>query len=180
MATSLVFAVIGLDRPGLVERLSTIVVDHQGSWLDSRMSVLSNEFAGVVLVSVPDEQVESLRTALLDLEGEGLRVMVEDASGEEHPRLYRRTFLELVGQDRPGIVREVSRVLHARHVNIDDLVTEKESGAMSGEPMFKLIAELHVPHDVSIELLREHLEKLANEIMVDMELDEETEDPRRR
>ena len=41
--------------------------------------------------------------------------------------------LELIGPDRPGIVREVSPALAERGVGIEELATEVVSGSWSGE-----------------------------------------------
>ena len=172
MANSIVLSLIGPDRPGLVELLAQTIAEHDGNWVDSRMSVLADRFAGVVLVSVPDEKADALRRALHALERQGLRLMVEDAAGETAQQDYRHIALELVGQDHPGIVRDVSHVLRERGVNIGDLSTEAVSGAMSGEALFKMTAEIQVPHGVSDKALRDALEALADDIMVDIELAE--------
>ena len=177
MAKSLVFTVIGPDRPGLVELLSSTVTESGGNWVDSRMSVLSDRFAGIVLVSVPDDSADMLRRALLDLEEHGLRLMVESAPHHQPEPASRVIILELVGQDRPGIVRDVSQVLRKHGVNIADLVTENESGPMSGGTMFKMVAELQVPQQVPNEKLRADLEALADDIMVDIELQEASAAP---
>lgn len=170
MANSIVLSLIGPDRPGLVELLAQTIAAHDGNWVDSRMSVLADRFAGVVLVSVPEGKADVLRRALLALEREGLRLMVEDAAGEVSPQDHRQIVLELVGQDHPGIVRDVSHVLRERGVNIGDLSTETVSGAMSGEALFRMVAEIQVPQHVSDKTLREALEALADDIMVDIEL----------
>ena len=47
--------VIGRDRPGLVQRLASLVADHGGNWLESRMSRLGGEFAGILRLTVPLE-----------------------------------------------------------------------------------------------------------------------------
>ena len=52
---SLVVTVIGKDRPGLVESVSAVVEEHGGSWVESRMSRLAGEFAGILY---PDIQVK--------------------------------------------------------------------------------------------------------------------------
>ena len=180
METSLVFTVIGPDRPGLVELWSKTVAEHGGNWLESRMASLSGQFAGVARVSVPDSRAEPLKAALLGLETQGLRVMVEGAT-EAPPRAsYRKLKLELVGQDRPGIVREVSSVLRKRGVNISELVTNFESAAMSGEALFKATTELELPQGLATSQLREDLEALANDIMVDIELEESGGETRQR
>jgi glycine cleavage system regulatory protein len=77
----------------------------------------------------------------------------------------------LVGQDRPGIVREISSALAALGVNVQDLRTVVESAPMSGETLFRAEAELAPPEDVPLESIRSALENLADELMVDIQLE---------
>jgi glycine cleavage system regulatory protein len=122
---SLVVTVIGKDRPGLVESVSAAVEAHGGSWVESRMSRLAGQFAGILRVSVPAERVDALSEALEALRASGLRVVIErgleDSIEEGHMIL-----LELIGSDRPGIVHKISEALAARGVNVDELNTECE------------------------------------------------------
>lgn len=175
MTTSLAFTVIGPDRPGLVGRLAATVAEHDGNWLESRMAVLGGQFAGAVLATVPDARSEALRTALMDLEGEGLRIMVEAAPGEHLPRNYDRVRLDVFGQDHPGIVRDITRVLSEKAVNISEMETERSTGAMSAEAVFRLHADIEIPENLATDDLRLALERLAGDIMVDVELAAETD-----
>jgi len=172
---SLVLTIIGLDRPGLVERLSHTIAAHEASWQESRMSRLAGRFAGILRVQVPDPRLDSLEVALLGLEAEGLRVLVE-RSGDEGPvHEHRALLLELVGQDRPGIIRDVSEALAAREVNVIELESTCSSAPMAGEMLFTARARLSSPGGVSLDDLRETLEKIAHDLMVDLTLDEEPE-----
>lgn len=179
MTTSLVFTVIGPDRPGLVEDLSTTVADHEGSWLESRMVVLAGQFAGAVLAAVPEARAEALRLALMNLEGKGLRVVVEAAPGAQAPRAYDRVRLEVFGQDHPGIVRDITRVLAEKAINITEMETERWTGAMSAEAMFRLHADIELPDSLATDALRDALEVLAGDIMVEVEIAEPTKESRR-
>ena len=170
MTDSLVFTVIGPDRPGLVGRLAATVADHDGNWLDSRMAVLAGQFAGVVLATVPEARADDLRRALAGLESEGLSIVVQPAPGATAPRAYNRVRLEVFGQDHPGIVRDIARALSERGVNIAEMETERSTGAMSAEAMFRLHAEIELPETVATEELREALELLAGDIMVEVDL----------
>jgi glycine cleavage system regulatory protein len=164
----LVLTLIGPDRPGLVEVLSRTVADHGANWLESRMAHLAGHFAGMVRVSVPAQRADELASALRALED--LRVQVETASaapGADEPAVV----LELLGQDRPGIVREVSHALATRGVNVEELETQCESAPMSGEALFRARARLRLPSDLPLDALRETLEKLADELMVDVALE---------
>jgi glycine cleavage system regulatory protein len=175
MAISLVFTVIGPDRPGLVEHLAATVADHDENWLESRMDVLAGQFAGTVPVTVPDDEAETLRADLMTLEREGLRVMVEAAPGtEEAPQEYSHVHLEVFGQDHPGIVRDITHVLAEKSVNISEIATERSVGAMSADAVFKLHATIELPNGLTQEDLRTALEVLAGDIMVEVELAEES------
>jgi glycine cleavage system regulatory protein len=79
-----------------------------------------------------------------------------------------------VGNDRPGIVREIAQALARRGVNVDELATGCESAPMSGEVLFRATARLDVPEDVTLESLGEELEKIAADLMVDLTLGEPT------
>ena len=128
---SLVVTVIGKDRPGLVESVSAVVETHGGNWVESRMSRLAGEFAGILRVSVPAAQVDALSGGLESLRSDGLRVVVErgveEAVEEGHVIL-----LDLIGSDRPGIVHKISEALAARGVNVDELNTECDGAPWSG------------------------------------------------
>ena len=173
MSVHLVLTVIARDKPGIVEALSQAVSDHGANWLGSRMARLAGEFAGIVEVSVPDAQASKLTLALGDLESEGLRIQIEQSSAPESAAAGTRTLqLELVGNDRPGIVREIAQALARRGVNVDELATGCESAPMSGEVLFRTTARLEVPADVTLESLGDELEKIASDLMVDLSLDE--------
>ena len=172
MARSLVLTVIGPDRPGLVESLSHTVAAHGANWLESRMAHLDGRFAGLLRVHVPDARASELGDALRALEREGLRVQIEAGETPAADAKSRVIALELVGLDRPGIIRDVSRALAQRGVNVEELDTRCESAAMSGETLFRARARLRLPGNAKLEELRTTLEKLAGELMVDLSLDE--------
>jgi len=171
MSTSLVLTVIGPDQPGIVEAISQTVARHDGSWEVSRMARLAGQFAGILQVSVPKDRAEALFKALHGLEARGLRVTVADSLDATPGADYRPVRLELVGQDRPGIIRDISAALAALAVNVVELHTECSPAPMSGETLFIARAHLHRPSSVGVDLLRETLERIAVDLMVDVLLD---------
>ena len=174
MQTHLVLTVIGRDRPGLVSAVSDTIAAGGGNWLDTRMASLAGQFAGMALVAVAAEKADALIAALRGLESRGLRLIVEKTDEEATPE-GRAARLELIGLDRPGIVRDISHVLASRNVSIVELESELVSGAFSGEAMFKAKARLTLPDGLALEDLCESLEALAHELMVDLSLDEVAE-----
>jgi glycine cleavage system regulatory protein len=166
---SLVLTVIGADRPGLVEALSETIAAHGASWLESRMAHLAGHFAGLLRVAVPEARADELAAALRLLDAHGLRVIVETAEAEVETTTPR-VQLDLVGLDRPGIVREISHALAERGVNVEELESRTSSAPMSGETLFHVNARLRLPAETSPEELRATLEKLADELMVELVL----------
>jgi glycine cleavage system regulatory protein len=166
----LILTAIGDDRPGLVEELATAISTHGGNWLESSMAHLSGKFAGIVEVAVSADKIPELRTALTKLTG--LNVSAEVASAEKSAMTGRRLSLNLVGHDRIGIVREVSQVLAQYKVNVEDLATRTSSAPMSAEILFHCEAELTAVPDFNARELKAALEKLSDDLMVDIRLGE--------
>ena len=170
MMTSIVLTVIGQDNPGLVSAISQKITAGGGNWLDSRMASLGGKFAGLLLVSAPQEKAEALIASLQTLEREGLRLVIEHGSSEVASG-GRMLKLELTGQDRPGIVRDISDTLARQKINIEEMETAFFSGAFSGEDMFEMRATLRAPAELTDAALRQAIENLANSLMVDISLD---------
>jgi len=168
---SLVITVIGKDRPGLVESVSAVVEDHGGSWVESRMSRLAGEFAGILRVSVPAAKADGLARGLEGLEASGLRVVVERGV-EDDTEEGHAIVLELIGSDRPGIVHKISEALAARGVNVDELNTECDGAPWSGGTLFKAMARLRAPKSLDLDRLRDSLEAIASDLMVDIRIGE--------
>ncbi len=172
----LVLTFVGGDRPGLVNAISEKIVACGASWLESRSARLAGKFAGILLVSVPEDRVKDLQSSLSLLENEGLQVTVERGasteSGEAHGQIFK---LDLLGHERPGIVRDVTQALTSLGVNIEEFASGLESAPFSGVEMFRASARLRAGDGVDIEDLRRALELLAGEMMVDLSIaDDET------
>lgn len=172
MQRMLVMTVIGRDRPGLVESVAGLVTEHEGNWLESRMSRLGGQFAGILRVELPAENEAPLIGALRRLESQGLTIVVHPDMSLGTALPTRLSVLEIVGQDRPGIVRQISRTLAHYGVNVEELQTERASAAMSGESLFKARAKLNIPDSCNRAELREELEKIAEDLIVEFSLEE--------
>jgi len=174
MTQHLVLTVIGDDRPGLVGDLAQVISTHQGNWLKSSMAHLAGKFAGIVEVGVDPTQASALRDALGRLER--LKITIElSAVAQSVPAglaRTRRLKLALVGHDRIGIVREVSQALAKHAVNVESLETHTSSAPMSADVLFHAIAELAAAPDLDVGDLTRELERISNDLMVDITLDE--------
>lgn len=172
MLATLVMTVIGADRPGLVQMVATKVADHGGNWLESRMCRLGGQFAGILRVEVQAERRDELVNALRTLEVDGLRVIIHAERGVKigAPAGGALATVELVGQDRPGILRSVSSVFAAHGVNVEELASERVNAPMDGGVLFQARATVFVPENVKLAAVRGDLEKIAADLMVDLKL----------
>lgn len=181
--TTLVLTVIGDDRPGLVSALSAPVTAAGGSWERSQMARLGGKFAGILLVTVAADRAEALAAELTALgEREGLQVVLADTGTDAgtdtgtgaglpvEPAAPVRFGLELLGDDRPGIVAEISAALAEHGVSIDELTTGVRDAPMAGGTLFEARAALSAPADVDTDALRSRLEELGDELMVEISL----------
>lgn len=169
--TSLVLTVLGQDRPGLVDAIAQAVADHGGNWVESRMAHLAGQFAGILRVEVDADQEQALTTALGSLADGVLESTVHADHTKPVATANPVVQLALVGQDRPGIVREISRVLATHGVNVEELNTECRRAANSGQSLFQVEAQLRLPESLSTDVLRTALEAVAHDMMVDISLE---------
>ncbi len=168
--TSLVLTLIGKDRPGLVESVARIVADHDANWLESRMAHLAGHFAGILRVEVAPDRSESLAGALRSLDEADYEAIVHADASPPADDASPLLLLDLAGADHPGIVRAVTRVLAAQGVNVEELSTETTEAPNTGQPIFHATAKLRLPPGVAQQTLREALEAVAADLVVDIKL----------
>lgn len=164
---NLILSVIGSDRPGLTRALAAAVLSAGGNWLESHLSRLGGLYVGSVLVEADD--LEALRAAVQSVDAHGLEVRIAPAleapgaAGEE-------ILFSLVGQDRLGIVHQVTAVLGGLAVNIEAFETHISAEPQTGAPLFNLDARLRLPPTLTGADVQDALEAISAEIMVDISL----------
>lgn len=162
----LVLTAIGDDRAGLVASLSEVISAHSGNWERSQLAELAGKFAGIVVVAVPDENVTGLSAALRGLDGL-LEIAAHEGSSET-PVATETITIDLLGNDRPGIVREVSSVLHRHDVSIETIDTATREAPMAGGQLFEAHIVARLPQVGDRDSLRSDLEELTAELLVDL------------
>jgi glycine cleavage system regulatory protein len=167
MTTFLVLTIIADDKPGLVGKLSQVIADNGGNWMESSMSQLAGKFAGILRVNVPDAEADKLIAELNKLGGT-LKLVIEKVAYHPSDVAARTLKLHVVGNDRPGIIRDVSQILSRHSVNVEDLETECAPAPMSGDMLFKASALLRITNATDIDVLQSELEDLADDLIVDV------------
>ena len=167
--TRMVLSVVGSDRPGLTRALAAAVLSAGGYWLESHLSQLGGLFVGSVLVEIHAGAVEALRAAVARVDATGLDIRIAPA-GEAPQAEGEALQLSLVGQDRPGIVNQVTDVLRTLDANIETFATRIEPAPHSGASLFHMDAQLRLPVGVPMTELQRALEAVSGEVMVDIAL----------
>ncbi|MDQ4215748.1 glycine cleavage system protein R [Microbacterium sp. ASV81] len=165
--TTLILTVVGSDRPGLVATVADVVDAHGGNWENSRLAELAGTFAGVIEVSVPAERVDALRGELSGLDGL-LTIAVQPGTAASEDASPVRLTVHVLGNDRPGIVREVSGALTAHALTIGSMTSEVRDAAMAGGRLFEATVVATVPASADPDALRATLERIANDLQVDI------------
>lgn len=165
MPKSLVMTILGPDRPGLVESLSATIADHGGNWLESRMAQLAGHFTGILRVECPEGQAEALLEALRHLGASGLTVQAveETARGTSRDRCLR---FDVMGNDRPGIIKQLAAAIAAAGGNVEELNSDLESAPMAGHPVFHATGTACVGPDFDESTLVTALENLGPDLSV--------------
>lgn len=165
----LVFTVLAADKPGRVDCIAQCILQHEGNWMDSRLSRMAGQFAGIVRVAVAKERSPALVASLQALASQGIEVTLVEGRSES-ASAWKPVTMELVGNDRPGIVSDITSLLAEHEVSFERLVTDVRPAPMSSEPLFHADAVLALPLALPVEKLQELLQALANDMMVDLVL----------
>ncbi|MDD7929992.1 glycine cleavage system protein R [Microbacterium thalli] len=166
--TRLVLTVVGDDRVGLVRTLADTVAAHGGNWERSELAELAGAFAGIVLVEVPDDREAGLVAALERLDGL-LRITTHQPLAPV-PATGQALRFTVLGNDRPGIVREVSDAIGVHALSIDALTSRTVEAPMSGGTLFEATMVVRLPVGFDADEVIVDLERLAAEIQVDLTL----------
>jgi glycine cleavage system regulatory protein len=167
MKKTLIMTILGVDRTGLVRSIAATVAAHQASWQESRMARLAGQFAGILRVDCPSEAVAKLSHALQQLASEGIQIQIIEESAAE-PEGRRLWHIDVVGNDRPGIVHQMTEAIAQCGGNVEELVTGLESAAMSGHPLFRASGKVSLRSSSDEEPLRQAIENLSDDLSVEI------------
>ena len=167
MSNYLVLTVLADDRAGIVNQIATTIKNHDGNWMESSMSRLAGKFAGLLMLEVDPAQQAALEKDLAALASQGIKISIDksDANSDDETEL---SCLEIVANDRAGIVGEISALLAKNGVNLVSLETFCESAPMSADMMFHAQIFAQLPETMSEDQLTELLESLSDDLMVEI------------
>lgn len=170
MRTTLVMTIIGPDRTGLVDALARPIAEQGGNWLESRMCRLGGQFAGLARVDIDSARADALRSVIERIALDGVSVTVQADTATPPETVSAAVNVELVGQDRPGLLREITGVFARHNLNVEELTSEVTEAPQGGGMIFRADATVSVPSTADLDAVGDDLEKIATDLMVDISL----------
>jgi glycine cleavage system regulatory protein len=171
----LVLTIIGRDRAGVVAELADVVRFHEANWKRSELAEISGTFAGVVVVDVDDDRADELLANLLILRQQGLHITAEQIDAPVDVPDAQQVRLRFTGDDRPGIVHEISTTISEFGISISRLGTAIDTTGDSDQ--FEITTQLVVPVAVDLDAVLDAINKLTDDLGIDLHIDDLTDDP---
>lgn len=175
MRKQLVLTASGRDRSGVLEELTKLIVRHEGNVESSRFQRLGGDFALLMFVTAPEQEIEKLREVLSELHFVKFDVQtrLSEASEPQEDTASTECAVTVLGADHLGIIHEVTGYLAEQGINVETMNTEITAAPMSGTPLFSMSAIVRVPAKLSMDDLREALDFIGNELSIDAQVFEE-------
>jgi len=164
----LVITASGEDQVGLVDQLSNKVAESGCNIEESRMAVLGEQFAIIMLLSGPWNALSKLE-GQMELLGDqlGLTIIHKRTQQREQAQPAVPYRVEVVAMDHPGIVRNLAAFFSKNGINIEELQTDTYPAPHTGTSMFSVIITVGIRADIHIPTLRENFLDYCDDLNLD-------------
>lgn len=163
----MIFTLVGQDKPGLISDLAQTIYEAGGNWLGSNFSHMAGHFAGFVQIDLPQDKHNSLIKTFSEHPHLKIHLLAGETTSSDKAQSAK---IEITGNDRTGIVQELTQILNQFNLNIMKFDSSCQSAPNWGGSLFKASAIITIANDFDLDDLRESLESVANDLMVDIEL----------
>ena len=164
--------VLGTDCTGIVADISKALFEVGANINDSSHTIIGNQFAMLLLISTESSYtVDAIKEAFKQVSKDrNLTIHVHKLQRDD---VYRKNtdpgqlcVIHLYGADKPGIVFQVTNLLAKHHINITDLSTRRFGS--ESNPIYIMYLEAEVPNEVDTRKLGSELNKLAENLSVEI------------
>ena len=168
---NVIITVVGKDQPGLVDTISTHVLALKGNWLTSNLSKMAGQFAGIIQVALPAENVAKLQHKLTSIPQLQCVVKLDEEQASEAETSYLT--IDVMGNDKPGIVQEITSSLAAANASVVKMQTSCEAAPNWGGELFKAHITVATCKTVDVDEIAQRLEAIANDLVVELQLEKQ-------
>ena len=164
----LVITASGEDKVGLVDRLSSKIAESGCNIEESRMAVLGEQFALIMLLAGPWNALSKLEGQMDSLGDQlGLTIIYKRTQQRKRTQPAIPYSVEVLAMDHPGIVRNLSAFFSKNGINIEELQTDTYPAPHTGTSMFSVILTVGIPADVHIPTLRGNFLDYCDDLNLD-------------
>ncbi len=168
----LVITACGEDKVGIVDQLTQTICDNGCNIEESRMSLLGGQFAAIILISGPWNNIAKLESSLDKLAKELKLNLIQQ---QTQPRASNKNMMpyqvEVIAMDHPGIVSKLSSFFAQNTININELETETYPAPHTGTPMFSVNIMISIPATLPIGDLRQRFMEYCDDMNLDASLE---------
>lgn len=172
MKKTIIITAIGKDRPGIVAAVSKVLYETGCNIEDSSMTILGNDFAMILMVTLPKQgSISLLDKKLTTVRNKfGLSITLRPLKPAELKSADTGNtvpcMISVYGTDKAGIVYRISDFLARNKVNITDVETKIISPDLN--PVYVMMLEVNVPAPTRLPQVTKALAALAHELHIDI------------
>ena len=165
----IIISALGPDRPGIVSKLSEVIMNSNSNISESRMIKLGGDFTMMILASVTEKNINSLIRNLNEITELTIEIHETNLGDDKVERA--EASIVLSGTDNEGLVYSLTEKLAEHNINIIEMNTGIVNAPMSGSTLFLLNALVSYDKN-QLENLKKELIKLSNELDVDIVIED--------
>jgi len=156
----IIITAIGLDRPGLVNKITSIVNKNNGNIENSKMVKIEDQFAVIIDFTSP-ENLDKIKLELNSIEK--LQVYYKLVKSIKADYKSISTYL-IKGADDQGIVDIISNYFKDRNLNIVEINTFIEPAPITGSPLFNMKIKIECGSLSEDSQIRKELIQICNQL----------------
>ena len=155
-----IITAIGIDRPGLVNKITSIINQNNGNIENSKMIKIDDQFAIIMEFSIV-ENIDSIKENLEAIDD--LEIYYKSAKSNKNIKKPTSKYL-IKGADDQGIVKTISNYFKGRNLNITELDTFIESAPVTGSPLFNLKIVVEYDSATNLDKVKKELEQICEQL----------------
>ncbi len=155
MQNLVAISAMGANRAGLIEPIVRAIRECGCAIAESRMSVMGDRFAMMVLLSGTWDAIAKIENLLPRLQQDhDITITSQRASARPPAHNLMPYAVEVIAVEQAGIVHQIAQFFARRDINIEDMYSGNYAAAHTGTPMFSLHMTISIPTNISIAGMR--------------------------
>ena len=164
MTHQLVVTAMGVDRPGIVSKLTRLASECDCDIVDSRMAIFGNEFTLIMLLQGSWSAITKIESTLPNLSLELELMTVVKRTSKHTPTSYAsRIEVSLCGQDKRGTMKSITEFLADESLDLASLRSHAEEDAQ-GNPYQQIDLAINLPTEFDIQQFEQKIQQIAKSI----------------